>query len=98
MVEAVVRSRVVGPARCLLAMMVVRRRRLFVMGLDLERLGFPVDLEEAVVGEGQREGLLGPMSVWRVWEVVVVESRYRIGETGSGPVAVPSKTFVKNGQ
>ena len=90
--ELAVRSMVVGPARCLLALM-NRRHRLFVTGLDLERFGFPVDLEEGVVEEDQREALLDPMSVWRAWEVVREELRCRIGEIGPG--AVLSRTFVK---
>jgi len=62
-VKAAVRWRVVGLARRLVAMMMNRRRRLFVTGLNLERLGFPVGLEEAAVGEGQVAALLGPTSV-----------------------------------
>jgi hypothetical protein len=95
-VEAAVRWRVVGMARCLLALMMMDRRyRLFVIGVDLERLGFPVALEEAVVEEGQRAVLLGLTSVWTAWEVAEEELGCRIGETGFGFGAVPSKTFVK---
>jgi hypothetical protein len=92
-VEVAVRSRVVGSARRLLALMMDRQRHLVVIGLDLERLGFPVGQAEAAVGEGQREALLDPTSVWRVWEVVAGALMCRIGEIGSGFGAVPSKTL-----
>ena len=90
---------VVGLARRHLALMMDRRYRLFVTGLDLERLGFLVGLGEEVVEEGQREALLGPTSVWMAWEVVEAESELRcqIDGIGFGLGAVPSKTFVKNG-
>src|SRR5436190_1551743 len=83
-------------ARCLLALMMMDRRyRLFVIGWDLERLGFPVALEEVGVEEGQREVLLGLTSVWTAWEVAEEVLGCRIGEIGFGFGAAQSKTFVK---
>jgi len=95
--EVAVRCRVVGLVRCHLALMRMmdRRYRFVVIGLDLERFGFPVGLEEAVVEEGQRAVLLGLTSVWTAWEVAEEELRYRIDEIDFGLGAVSRKTFVK---